>query len=363
MPDGGDSEMSDALDVPIEELTREREPDFSRMLKVLNNERPDRPVLFEIGINVAAARGPLGDAWLSEDEPLGKQRNTMNAARVLGYDYACLPGGYELRTGGWGNTHPERRDDARTVSESTGVIRDEESFEAFEWPVHNEAEYARLAELAPYVPEGMKLLMRSYTLQERIIDLVGYENLCLMLYDNPALVGAIADRLGELALEHLRLGLQHDFIGFVLQCDDWGFKTQVLLPPDVMREHVIPWHKRIADTVHALRRPLILHSCGRIEVVMGDVVDVIGYDGKHSFEDEIIPIEDYYEKWQARIALLGGIDVDFLCRRTPREVFDRSRAMLERTADRGGYALGSGNSVPEYVPVENYLAMLKAALS
>ena len=35
--------------------------------------------------------------------------------------------------------------------------------------------------------------------------------------------------------------------------------------------------------------------------------------------------------------------------------------MLERTSGRGGYMLGSGNSIPEYVPSENYLAMLRAA--
>jgi hypothetical protein len=27
----------------------------------------------------------------------------------------------------------------------------------------------------------------------------------------------------------------------------------------------------------------------------------------------------------------------------------------------GGYALGSGNSIPEYVPFENYMAMIAAA--
>jgi len=26
-----------------------------------------------------------------------------------------------------------------------------------------------------------------------------------------------------------------------------------------------------------------------------------------------------------------------------------------------GYALGSGNSIPKYVPLENYLAMVRAA--
>jgi len=30
-------------------------------------------------------------------------------------------------------------------------------------------------------------------------------------------------------------------------------------------------------------------------------------------------------------------------------------------ASRGGYALGTGNSVPEYIPIDNYLAMLSAA--
>ena len=35
--------------------------------------------------------------------------------------------------------------------------------------------------------------------------------------------------------------------------------------------------------------------------------------------------------------------------------------MLERAARHGAYALGTGNSVPEYVPQENYFAMIAAA--
>lgn len=35
--------------------------------------------------------------------------------------------------------------------------------------------------------------------------------------------------------------------------------------------------------------------------------------------------------------------------------------MLERTQDIG-YALGSGNSIPDYVPQDNYFAMVAAAL-
>ena len=53
--------------------------------------------------------------------------------------------------------------------------------------------------------------------------------------------------------------------------------------------------------------------------------------------------------------------MDFLCRGEPEAIAARSRAMLDRAAGRGGYALGSGNSVPDYVPDENYLALIAAA--
>jgi uroporphyrinogen decarboxylase len=49
-------------------------------------------------------------------------------------------------------------------------------------------------------------------------------------------------------------------------------------------------------------------------------------------------------------------------RRSPADVYRRSAAMLERTRERGGYALGTGNSVPEYVPSDHYFAMTAAAL-
>jgi uroporphyrinogen decarboxylase len=39
---------------------------------------------------------------------------------------------------------------------------------------------------------------------------------------------------------------------------------------------------------------------------------------------------------------------------------DFSRAY--KTKNRGGYALGTGNSIPEYVPNEKYFAMISVAL-
>jgi uroporphyrinogen decarboxylase len=144
--------------------------------------------------------------------------------------------------------------------------------------------------------------------------------------------------------------------------DDWGFKTQTMLSTRQMRRLVFPWHERIVAAAHAAGRPAVLHSCGNLAPVMDDVIDGMKFDGKHSFEDNIQRVEEAYERWGGRIALLGGIDVDFMVKRSPAEIHARAAALVARGQERGGYALGTGNSVPAYIPDEHFFAMAEAAI-
>ena len=72
------------------------------------------------------------------------------------------------------------------------------------------------------------------------------------------------------------------------------------------------------------------------------------------------------DKFQAnygeRIAVLGGVDINILANGTTDEVRERTRYLIETCSSRGKYAIGSGNSIPSYVPVKNYLAMVDEAL-
>jgi uroporphyrinogen decarboxylase len=94
-------------------------------------------------------------------------------------------------------------------------------------------------------------------------------------------------------------------------------------------------------------------------MLMDIIIDDLKFDGKHSFEDKIMPIEIAYKTYGGRIALLGGIDVDFICRASKDDIYNRSKNML--TLGKTSYALGTGNSVPYYVPTENYFTMISAA--
>jgi uroporphyrinogen decarboxylase len=66
---------------------------------------------------------------------------------------------------------------------------------------------------------------------------------------------------------------------------------------------------------------------------------------------------------KGRLCLLGNIDLSYtLACGTPREVDEEVRTRIGDLAPGGGYCLGSANSIPDYVPFDNYMAMRAAWL-
>ena len=77
------------------------------------------------------------------------------------------------------------------------------------------------------------------------------------------------------------------------------------------------------------------------------------------FEDTIEPVTEAKKRYGHRIALLGGHRRGFFCADTMRLRFGSGvRDTLNQCLPGGGYCLGTGNSVANYIPVDNYLAML-----
>jgi len=335
-----------------------REANFDELLKVLDKKAPSRPTLFEFFLNQPLYESLAGEAVCAKDDELRQRRIVMRAFRNAGYDYATAhpPEGMGFKT--------NEIDHGQTISlNAYTTISDRASFESYQWPEPDQCDYSVYERLGKELPDGMKLIVCGPGgVLENVIRLMGYDALCMTTVDDPELAKDIFDAVGSRLARHYELAGQFDAVGALISNDDWGFKTQTMLSPETFRELLFPWHKKIVAACHAAGKPVILHSCGNLREVMDDLVDDIGYDGKHSYEDTIQPVEDAYEQYHERIAIMGGLDLDFVCRETPANVARRARAMLERGAGRGGYALGTGNSVPEYVPRENYFAMVNAAL-
>jgi uroporphyrinogen decarboxylase len=112
--------------------------------------------------------------------------------------------------------------------------------------------------------------------------------------------------------------------------------------------------------VHSSGKKFLLHSCGNIFPLMDDIIS-LGIDAKHSNEDQIAPFMDWIEKYSGKIGLFGGFDLNLIILSEPEVVF---KAVLEQGAlfrtHANGYGLGSGNSIPGYVPVDGFMAMIEA---
>jgi len=335
-------------------------PDFSRLLDVLARRPTAKPVLYEFLVSGNQLQRLAGSKWIDAKTPADVMGNFAQGFAAAGYNYAYI---YTWAAPIMSFPHPVRDGEQSIGMAHGGIMTTRADFENYRWPDPDADDWSFIEKARPRIPEGMKLISSTPGgVLENLTSLMGYEELCVAMYEDPDLVADITNAIGSRIYRYVERLLEHDLVGAVTINDDWGFKTQTFLSAEQMRQYIIPWHKKYVELAHSAGRPAILHSCGCLDCVWEDIIEDIKFDAKHSYEDAIEPVEDAYERLGSRIAILGGMDLDFLCRSTPEEITARCTAMIERTQKRGGYALGSGNSIPDYIPTASFDAMRNAAL-
>ncbi len=358
-------------------------PDFEHLRRVLMRETTEGPVpLLEILADPEIMSEVTGIPYHSErarrifEDPasvldgsdaeatefaIALINLSLEFSKVLGLDYATMipivplarTRTQLLRTG------RGREETLRTWQDlHEGIITSRQEYEAYRWPPLEEISIFPVEYAATQMPEGMKVMLNYSGIFEDLKQLMGFETLAYATADDPELVDDILEQLTRIAEYTVGLAAAHPATGAVFYGEDMGFHTGTLLSPAFMKRHVIPRHKRIAEACHQHGKPFLLHSCGNVTALMDDLIDVVGIDAKHSFEDKILPVEECYARWGDRISIIGGVDMDILSRGSEEEVRTRTRQILEACAPGGGYCIGSGNSVANYVKLENYYAMI-----
>lgn len=291
-------------------------------------------------------------------------RRQIALQRFLGYDYVrCSVDNFVMPLHNiWADDTAalQRRGGRSYVDEHRGPITNWYEFEAYPWPDVETLPARSLDWYEENLPDDMCVMGSGgfAHFAEYIVWLMGYETFCMALYEQRDLVLAIRDKLTGIFVTMLNRMIEYQRVGIIWGSDDMGFRTGLLFAPDDMRELVLAGHKIMAQMSHDAGRPYLLHSCGKLDDIMEDLIQDVKIDAKHSFEDTIQSVKDAKKAYGDRIGLLGGIDLDFLCRADPPAVRKRVRETLDTCMPGGGYCLGTGNSVANYVPVENYLAML-----
>jgi uroporphyrinogen decarboxylase len=361
----------------------QRQPNFENLRRTILRQGPPGPVpFFELFADPGMVEAVLEEKFpvnlhryieepvleIAEDELAGLVKSLDMYVRFcceVGYDYVFMVTGLSLSrtlmpapdTAGVQNWPGGQR---YWQDEASGPIQSWADFEAYPWPKAENLSHAALEYVNAVIPEGMKVAAFGFGgVFENATWLMGLQPFSYALQDQPDLVEAICQRVGELAAAACAQVVAIDNVDMVFLSDDLGFYSGTLVSPNVIRRYVFPHYKKFVEIAHKAGKLVVYHSCGNMYKLMEELIEDVGIDAKHSFEDKILPVDEAYRRWGDRVAVLGGVDMDLIGRGTEEEVRARTRQILEVCGVKGtGYCLGTGNTAANYLPKQNYLAML-----
>ena len=242
-------------------------------------------------------------------------------------------------------TPADNREERGWADEHTAMISNWEEFEKYPWPKIEDVDFFPLEYINDHLPDGMGLVAsHGGGPFEQLSGVMSLEGVSIAVIEQPDLVQAVSDKIGEVMEKFYEHLLQLDNLVMVFPGDDMGFRTQTLLRPDDLRRYTLPWHKRFAEMAHEKGLPYCLHSCGNILPIVEDLIEDVKLDGKHSYEEVIIPIQDFQERYGDRIAVLGGFDIHPLSTMSEDEVRGHVRFLTETCGPRGRFVIGSGRA-------------------
>jgi uroporphyrinogen decarboxylase len=191
--------------------------------------------------------------------------------------------------------------------------------------------------------------------------LLGYENLCLSLYDDPGFLEELVELAVDFDVKAINRMARAGVDAMIL-ADDYGASAQGLLRPQQFKAIYKPGLKKIIDGIKANTLPVFLHCCGRVYDYLDDLVE-IGIEAYHPVQRTAgMDLATVKKQYGDRICLVGNIDSSrTLPFGTPEQIAAETREALRIAAPGYGYILGSDHSLHDGIPVKNIQLMFDVA--
>jgi len=343
-----------------------------RVLSALRLETPDRVPYVEIGVDPALADQLLGrpapaagSAFSIEAQPRGVE-DEKALARVLNKDNIA----YVLRAPVFADRVAGK--DGRLFY-ADGQIRSRADLDKVILPdPHSENLYRELEQFIAAKEDFALFLITRAGFFPALLSM-GMERFFIALYDDRPLVEELLDRYTDWSAAVAERVCSMGIDVFV-STDDLAWKQGPMLSLDLFRELVMPRFRRVAAalakasaSVGAHRcapeqatKPWVMHSDGNIVPLIDDLLS-LGINALHALEPEALDIREVKRRWGDRLCLIGNVSLVTLGRGTPQQVQAEAAALIRDLGEGGGYILSSANSLSSYVPVENALALARAA--
>lgn len=335
-------------------------PDIDSFIKTLRNGKAEYIPIAELGVHPIIKEIFIGKKILTvQDE--------IEFWFKAGYDYLKLQPVVDFNPAKIKSENNLTFNDDGTVfrkwaSENNGVITSLKDFEEYVFPEIDEIDYSRFEEAKKLIPDGLGIVGQYGDIFTMTWEMMGFENFSLALFEDDELIKLINAKVGQIVVNMFENMAQIDEVKVLWYSDDIAYSNGLMVSPDTLDKYFFPWLKKIGTIAKSVNKPLIYHSDGILFDVMDKIIDC-GVDALHPIEPKAMNIVDVKKKFGNELCLIGNIDVDLLARGTKKEVIDKVLFNIQNVGINGGYCVGSGNSIPEYVNIENYIAMIETTKS
>ncbi len=332
-----------------------RPPNIHEFLKTLRLEPAGYVPNAELGVHPVVKERFLGHSITSVADEI-------EFWWKAGYDYVKLQPEVNFDPAGIAATRNLMANEDGTVvrkwaSEQNGIIVSRTDLDKYQFPGIDEIGYERIREGKKNLPPGMGIVGQYGDIFTMTWEMMGFEGFSMAVYEEPDLVYDLNQRLGEIVLSMFEKMAANPAIDALWYSDDIAYATGLMVSPAILRRYFFPWLKKIGDMSRAAGKPLIFHTDGVLYDVMEEIIGC-GVDALHPIEPKAMELAEVKRRYGDRLCLIGHVDVDMLARGTEEQVRAQVRKNIAAAWNGTGYCAGSGNSIPEYVKYENYIAML-----
>jgi uroporphyrinogen-III decarboxylase len=182
---------------------------------------------------------------------------------------------------------------------------------------------------------------------ERSYLLLGMENALVSYLTEPAAMAELAEAIADYKIQLIERFDDAIDMDILWYGDDWGTQDALFMPPEIWRKTIKPGTQRIYDCLAKRKIIINQHSCGMIEEIFDDMVQMGA-----AIWNPCQPCNDLAslkQRYSGRIAFCGGIDSQFILDKpgvTAEEVRAEVRRRIDELAAGGGYIAAPSHGVP-----------------
>ncbi len=272
-------------------------------------------------------------------------------------------------TNNWGTRYRMPKHQGLYYDLIGGVLQDsedEEEDQKFIWPVPEKFPAADRQQLEDYRRAGLATTISEQFgngfLQQGPL-MWGFENWFAMLLTEPERCTLFMDKLLEKKKEYYDhiFEVYGGLVDVCSEADDFGTQRGTFVSPKLIREMILPYHKKLNDYLKAKGAGyMTLHSCGSVEASIPDIIEA-GFDCLNPVQISAANMSpEHLKKSYGKDITFwgGGINTQStLPNGTPEQVREETKRNIDAFARDGGFVFATVHNVQDDVPIENFIAM------